>query len=120
MEDSMVALVVIPSAASGVRKVRIGVPRIEFLIDNQKYFLPGDLPPAEGEDLRALYRPAPGKFARSDKPARPAGRRPTSKAFEDELVRTLGQFQPADWGRYRAPLPSSVTSVATTGTQSPG
>ena len=55
--DSMVALVTIPSAASGVRRVRISVPLVECLVDNVRYWRPGDLPPPAGEELRPLSRP---------------------------------------------------------------
>lgn len=65
MIPSMIAMVTIPSAASGVRKVRISVPRIECLLDNQRYFLPGDLPPAAGEDLRPMVRPRITKAPRA-------------------------------------------------------
>jgi hypothetical protein len=40
-----------------VRRLRISVPLIECLLDNQKYFRPDELPPAAGEELRSLSRP---------------------------------------------------------------
>ena len=86
----MISLVSIPSAASGVRKVRISVPRVDCLLDGQRYFLPGDLPEARGEDLRPMVRPKAGKVlaARPVKSDRPPGG-PRSSRFEDELVRDL-------------------------------
>jgi hypothetical protein len=62
--DSMIALVTIPSAASGVRRVRISVPRVDCLLDGQRYFLPGELPAPEGVDLRPMARPKIGRAAR--------------------------------------------------------
>ena len=65
------------------------MPLIPNLLDNQRYFLPGDLPPPAGEDLRPMVRPKIGGPA--DRPAksdRPPGR-PRSSRFEDELVRDL-------------------------------
>jgi hypothetical protein len=98
MSASMVALVTIPSE-NGARRRRISLALIPCLVDNHRYFLPGDLPPAAGEELRAMARPKLGKVlaARPVRSAdRPPGRPRHSKAFEDELAKTLGQFQPAD------------------------
>ena len=72
MAPSMVFLATIPSAASGVRRVRISVPLIDCLVDGVRYFRPETLPPPEGQDLRALTRPTVGKMLGPD--ARP-GRR---------------------------------------------
>ena len=57
MAPSMVSLVTVPSAASGVKRVRISVPLVECLVDGVRYFRPGDLPPPEGEELRPMSRP---------------------------------------------------------------
>ena len=86
---SMVFLATVASE-SGVRRRRISLPLIPDLLDGQKYFLPGDLPEARGEDLRPMVRPKPGKVlaARPVKSDRPPGR-PRSSRFEDELVRDL-------------------------------
>ena len=65
MIPSMVAMVSIPSAASGVRRVRISVPRIDCLLDNVRYFLPQDLPPPAGEELRPMSRPRITKAPRA-------------------------------------------------------
>jgi hypothetical protein len=65
MIPSMVAMVTIPSAASGVRQVRISVPRIDCLLDNRRYFLPGDLPAPAGEGLRPMSRPRITKAPRA-------------------------------------------------------
>ena len=35
-----------------VRHVRVSVPLIAALIDNERYYLPNDLAPAKGEELR--------------------------------------------------------------------
>ena len=63
--DSMVAMVSIPSAASGVRYVRISVPLVECLLDGRKYFRPNDLPPPAGEELRPMSRPRITKAPRA-------------------------------------------------------
>ena len=86
----MVALVTIPSSAAGVRLVRISVPLIAPLLDNQKYFLPGDLPPATGVDLRSMARPRIGGRATPPiKSGRRPGRPRSSRRFEDEIARDL-------------------------------
>jgi hypothetical protein len=57
MIPSMVSLVTVPSAASGVRRVRISVPLIDCLIDGVRYFRPDTLPPPAGDELRPMSRP---------------------------------------------------------------
>ena len=86
MIPSMIAMVTIPSAASGVRKVRISVPRIECLLDNQRYFLPGDLPPAAGEELRPMSRPRITKASRA-----PSLRTLVKHALKCQSAEELGQ-----------------------------
>ena len=89
---SMVFLATVASE-SGVRHRRISLPLIPDLVDGRKYFLPGDLPPAAGEELRAMCRPKPGKVLAA-RPLKSADRQPgrprSGRTFEDELVRTLG------------------------------
>jgi hypothetical protein len=58
--DSMICLLMVPSGPSGVRQVRISVPRIDCLLDGQRYWLPDTLPPPAGEELRPLHRPRIG------------------------------------------------------------
>jgi hypothetical protein len=43
------------TTACQVRHVRVSVPLIAALVDNQRYYLPEDLAPPVGEEL--LYRP---------------------------------------------------------------
>ena len=81
----MIALVVVASE-SGVRRRRISLPLIPDLVDGERYFLPGDLPDARGEELRPQCRPKVGKVLA----ARPAGRRPHSQQFQAELEKLLG------------------------------
>jgi hypothetical protein len=83
--DSMIALVAVASE-SGVRHRRISVPLIEPLLDGKRYFREADLAEARGEDLRPQCRPKVGKVLA----ARPAGRRPHSQRFQDELEKLLG------------------------------
>jgi hypothetical protein len=87
----MVSLVTIPSAASGVRRVRISVPLIGCLVDGQRYFLPGDLPAAEGLDLRAIARPKIGGPAAPPVKSDRSPGRPRSSRLEDELAKLLGE-----------------------------
>ena len=84
-------LAVSPRFKLGVRQVRISVPLVECLLDGHKYFLPGDLAPAAGVDLRAIARPFGGRAERPVKSDRPPGRPRSSRKFEDNLVRTLGE-----------------------------
>jgi hypothetical protein len=43
-----------------IRRLRISVPLVEALLDNQRYFLPSDLAEPRGDELRPLYRPRLG------------------------------------------------------------
>jgi len=92
MSASMVFLATV-SSESGVRHRRISLALIPCLVDGQRYFLPGDLPPAAGEELRAMCRPKAGKVLAA-RPLKSADRQPgrprSGRTFEDELVRTLG------------------------------
>jgi hypothetical protein len=45
------------SNCAAVRQLRISVPEVPDLIDNVRYFRPGDLPAPSGLDLRAVLRP---------------------------------------------------------------
>ena len=65
MAPSMVSLVTVPSAASGVKRVRISVPLVECLVDDVRYFLPDTLPPPAGEELRPMSRPRITKAPRA-------------------------------------------------------
>jgi hypothetical protein len=53
----MISLVPHLTTNCRVRHVRVSVPLIAALLDNRRYYLTGDLPPAEGEELRPLFRP---------------------------------------------------------------
>ena len=53
----MICLLSVASGPSGVRQVRISLPRIDCLVDNARYWLPDNLPPPAGEDLRPQRRP---------------------------------------------------------------
>jgi hypothetical protein len=44
------------------QRQRAGLPLIEPLVDNLKYFRPDDLPPPAGEELRSLCRPKVDKL----------------------------------------------------------
>jgi hypothetical protein len=82
------------ASESGVRRRRISLALIPCLVDGQRYFLPGDLPPAAFEELRAMCRPKAGKVF-ATRPAKAADRSPggprSSRKFEDELAPTLGK-----------------------------
>jgi hypothetical protein len=61
------------TSTGAVRHLRISLPLVECLIDNQRYFLPSDLAEPRGDELRPLYRPRlgnqPGRSEKED----PAG-----------------------------------------------
>ena len=57
MQPSMVAIVPHLTTNCRVRHVRVSVPLIAALVDNQRYYLPDDLAPACGEELRPMFRP---------------------------------------------------------------
>ena len=86
MAPSMVSLVTVPSAASGVKRVRISVPLVECLVDGVRYFRPGDLPPPEGEELRPMSRPRITKAPRA-----PSLRSMVKLAVRCQSAEELGQ-----------------------------
>jgi hypothetical protein len=55
----MVITMQVPAAGSGLRPVRVSLPRVDALIAEQpeKYSLPENLPPPKGVELRALRKP---------------------------------------------------------------
>ena len=55
----MVSIVPHLTSACSVRHVRVSLPLVACLIDNERYFLPSDLPALAGHDLRPLFRPQP-------------------------------------------------------------
>jgi hypothetical protein len=57
MPPHMVCLMPLLGANGTVRRARVSLPLVPCLVDRQRYFLPGDLPPPAGDELRALYRP---------------------------------------------------------------
>jgi hypothetical protein len=67
MPPHLVCLVPHLTTNCRVRHVRVSVPLIAVLVDNERYYLPDDLRAPVGEELRALYRP---KIAQP-KPMRP-------------------------------------------------
>src|SRR4249919_1071310 len=85
MAQSMILLVVVPSE-SGTKRVRISVPLIECLLDHQRYFLPGDLPPPAGEELRPMSRPRITKAPRA-----PSLRSMVKLAVRCQSAEELGQ-----------------------------
>ena len=93
MSNASMAFLCTIASEGGVRRRRISLPLIPALVDNLKYFLPGDLPEARGEELRPMCRPKAGKLLAA-LPVKSADRSPgrprSSRKFEDELVRTLG------------------------------
>ena len=57
MAPHMICVLPYLNSNARVRHPRVNVPLVPGLVDGQKYFLPSDLPPATGEDLRPLFRP---------------------------------------------------------------
>ena len=99
MGATMVILIAIPSAASGVRRVRVSLPLVPDLIDRQKYFRPDDLPPPAGEELRPMCRPRITKAPRAPLPAPAAARGlapPDNGRAEDELADQLDRLLAQD------------------------
>ena len=73
MTASMVSPVPHLTTNCRVRHVRVSVPLIAALLDNQRYYLPNVLPPPVGEELRPMLRP------RITQPKPPRG--PTSRSL---------------------------------------
>ena len=57
MSPHMVCLLPYLNSNAQVRHLRITVPLVAPLLDNLKYFLPDDLPPPSGDELRPLLGP---------------------------------------------------------------
>jgi hypothetical protein len=57
MTPHMICVLPYLNSNAQVRHLRISVPLVPGLLDGRKYFLPDELPPATGEDLRPLFRP---------------------------------------------------------------
>ena len=85
MAQSMIFLVVVPSE-SGIKRVRISLPLVECLLDNVRYYLPSDLPPPAGEELRPMSRPRITKGPRA-----PSLRSMVKLAVRCQSAEELGQ-----------------------------
>jgi hypothetical protein len=88
----MIALVPHLTTNCRVRHVRVSVPLIAALVDNERYYLPDELPAPAGEELRAMFRP---KIAQVKAPPR-APRAPTLRtlvryALKCESAEELGK-----------------------------
>jgi hypothetical protein len=57
MPPHMIFLVPFLNSNARVQHVRVSLALVPALVDGQRYFLPGDLPPPQGLELRALSRP---------------------------------------------------------------
>jgi hypothetical protein len=57
MQPHMVSIVPHLTTNCRVRNVRISVPLIAALLDNERYFSPYALPTPAGEELRPMFRP---------------------------------------------------------------
>ena len=55
--SSMVIVLPFLTSNATIRRLRISLPLVTCLLDGQKYFSPGDLPPLAGDDLRPMLRP---------------------------------------------------------------
>ena len=65
------------------------MPLIPHLVDQVRYYLPDDVPPPEGQDLRAMARPKIGKFVRPVK----AGRAQACESAEELGQRLKRRYQ---------------------------
>ena len=69
--DSMIVMHVHQTTAGTVRRLRISLPLIPDLVDNQRYWRPDDLPAPAGDELRSWSRPKVHKvLGKPDKPPR--------------------------------------------------
>lgn len=75
----------VPSGPNGFRKVRISVPRIDCLLDNSRYYLPGDQPPLDEQDRRGISRPQVGALGPAARPVNPPQRRGAAWTSHDGL-----------------------------------
>jgi hypothetical protein len=57
MHPHMVRIHPFLNSNARVRYLRVSLPLVACLVDGRCYFLPDDLPPPAGQDLRALNRP---------------------------------------------------------------
>ena len=57
MQSHMISLVPHLTTNCRIRHVRVSVPLIAALLDNQRYYLPDELAPPVGEELRPMFRP---------------------------------------------------------------
>ena len=57
MVPSMILTMPFLTSAYQVRRLRISLPLVECLIDNERYFQPDTLPAPVGEELRPIARP---------------------------------------------------------------
>jgi hypothetical protein len=87
MTPHMISLTPHLTSAYQVRRMRISVPLIEALIDNERYYMPDDLPPAAGEELRTAYRP---------RLTRAAPRAPSLRTMVRWVVKHNAEPQPGD------------------------
>jgi hypothetical protein len=71
-----------------IRRLRISVPMIAALLDGEKYFRRGELPPPAGDELRPLYRPRITPAA--DQRTPPPHRRRFSRRDWAELDQLIG------------------------------
>jgi hypothetical protein len=96
MGAHMVFLAVVLSE-SGVRHRRISLPMVEVLLDGVRYFKPGELPEARGEELRAMCRPKPAQVlaarpVRATAAERAAERRDQARRREDRDLKQLAEL----------------------------
>jgi hypothetical protein len=74
MPPHMIRTVPYQTTAAQVRRLRISLPLVPALLDDQRYFLPGALPAPVGEELRSIARPRIGGPVKPS-PPRPGPRR---------------------------------------------
>ena len=78
------------TSAYKVRRLRITLPLVPQLLDGVRYYPPGDVPPLDGQDLRAFSRPKIGRIVRPIKPDRSAERRHREQRELKKLAEMLG------------------------------
>jgi hypothetical protein len=88
MQPYMVSIIPHLTTNCRVRHVRVSAPLIAALIDNQRYYLPDDLAPACGEELRPMFRP---RISQPKPPPAPSLRFLVKTALRCQSAEELGE-----------------------------
>jgi hypothetical protein len=98
MPPHMVCLIPFLGSDGRVRHLRISVPLIPSLLDNARYYLPGDLPETPGSRFH-VGKPSAARLARAligERPMEPKAERRTRAPSMRYLVRLAVRCQSAE------------------------